>query len=228
MAAHDKQSEPQGGREAFRQLSPRGKLQYIWDYEKLPLLGLLVLAVIVGNVVLRQVTKKETLVSAAVVNVQIGEDTTKTLTEDFAAGFPGGTRKNQVQLNAGLLLTDSGLEDRGETASSSETVDGASYEYAYASGMKLLALMTSKSLDVVLMDPVAYDQFSRNDYLLPLGDVPELKSYRKYLTPAGDALLLRGSTLYREAGFSGDVCIAVIVNTQRKANALRYVRACLR
>lgn len=227
MESRNEQNEREGGgRAAFRKLSLKGRLQFIWDYEKLPLLGILILVIVVGNMVIRQITKKEVVVSAAVVNIKIGEDTTRILTDDFAAGFPGGTKKNTVQFDADLILTDNSMENADDSASS-ETVDGATYEYAYASGMKLLALMTNKSLDVVIMDSVAYDQFSRNDYLLSLKGVPSLASCQSLLTPKGDAFHMNKSSLYKNAGFNGDIYIAIIADTEREENAIQYVNACM-
>lgn len=236
-----------GGKAVFRTLSRKQKLQYLWDYEKLPILGILVLILIVGSFALRAIRKKQVLLSAAIVNVQISDDTRHMLSEDYTDLFPGGSRKNMVQLHTNLLLTpadaDADTSSAGDMAAdtaaaadtsakkdiamSSQSVDGALYEYAYASSLKLLALMTDRKLDVVLMDPEACEQFSRNDYLMDLSDIDGLQEYQGSLTLKGDALSLDGSTLADTAHFSGDVLIGIIQNTQRQDAAVQYIRYCM-
>lgn len=214
-----------GGRAAFRKRSRRQKLQYIWEYEKLPLLGILVLLVILGSVIVRQISKKNVLLTAAAVNVGFGEDTEKILKTDYEAAWPGGSRKNEVRIYKDLFVGAAG----GESGNPEEgqTVDGASYEYAYASSMKLLALMTDKALDAVFMDESAYEQFSRNGYLMNLPEIEALAPYQESMSGSGDAVSLNGRKLAEQAGFDGEVWIGIIQNTQRREAAIQYLSYCM-
>lgn len=226
-----------GGFAAGMQLHGRKRLQFFWDYYKLPIIIILIAIYIIGFMIYRQVTKKDTVLSVACVNMNISKDTQNALTDGFLQEFEGGSRRNQIEFYTNLLVPASEDSESGaassdgaapsDGASSSDDAvptDGATYDYAYSSQLKLLAMITDKSLDVVLMDDAAYGVFSRNDYLLPLtGREAETLNSDSILTAKGDAMDVTDGTRLKGAGLSGKIYAGIIANSQHVKTAVRYL-----
>ncbi len=143
--------------ENLKTLKGKTKLQYIWDYYKLPLALPGILLYILAYNLYSRLTDKESVLSTALVNVNAGE----TLTEGLCDGFPASMNLNpskcRVELYTGLYLTDDELNEY--------------HQYTYASRMKILAMIDGELLDVVLMNKEAFDAFSQNGYLCDLEEL---------------------------------------------------------
>ena len=140
--------------ENLRTLHGRKKVQYIWDYYKLPLAVLCIVLYAAGYMLYGRITHKDTVLYTALVNVAAGEDLTQGLTGDFLDYLNLNPSKNELELYTGLYLTDDETNQY--------------HEYTYASRMKILAILEGKSLDVILMNQEAFDAFSQNGYLYDL------------------------------------------------------------
>lgn len=202
-------------RETLRDMDRRQRITYLWDYYK----WLFILLIIAGGILIYSLTsvltRKKTVLSVALVNVQADDSILDSLTDQFLQmepeDFSGGTIKYERNLlitadpeniaqseNTGSA-TDSGVPYTGSAADG-----GASYEYSYASQMKLLAMITDKKLDIVIMDQHTRDIFQRQDYM-------------------SACVSLEGTSLYRKAGFSEPVYAGIIRNTQRPESAEKYL-----
>lgn len=132
-------------------LHGKKKLQYIWDYYKLPLTVICVVLYTAIYISYRHFTDKDPVLYAALVNVDAGETLTEQLSDDFLPAAGMDTSRNTVCLYSNLYLTDDRASDY--------------YEYAYTSQIKILAAIDGERLDVVLMDREAFDSFARDGYL---------------------------------------------------------------
>lgn len=141
-------------REKLKNLHGLKKVQYIWDYYKLPIVVLCIFLYIITYSLYGHFTHKETVLYTALVNVSASESLTAQLSTDFLDFIDTDTSKETMQLYTGLYLTDD------------ET--NPYHEYTYASRMKILASIDSEQLDVVLMNKEAFDAFSQNGYLCDL------------------------------------------------------------
>lgn len=140
----------------LKTLKGKAKLQYIWDYYKLPLIVLAILLYIFGYILYNHFTEKERILYTALVNVNAGETLTKGLCNDFLDSLNLNPSQNQLELYTGLYLTDND--------------QNAYHQYTYASRIKILAMIDGKLLDVVLMNKEAFDAFSQNGYLYDLAE----------------------------------------------------------
>ncbi|MGN0294699.1 MAG: hypothetical protein ACI4D3_11935 [Lachnospiraceae bacterium] len=226
----------------FKALHGRQKLQYIWDYYKLPLAVICILLYVIGYILYGHFTHKETLLCTALVNVSAGE----TLTEQLNAGFldfvKADRQKEQLELYTGLYLTDD--------------ENSPYHEYTYASRMKILASINSKELDVVLMDKEAFDSFSQNGYLCNLEELlaaedtslynqlkPYLITNTIILEDNSVDTVLDPSVAYEAvteeypvgldlsrigkvgtAGYNDSIYMGIISNSQRKNASVDYIR----
>ena len=229
-------------RETFKALHGRQKLQYVWDYYKLPLAVLCIFLYVIGYILDGPLTHKETLLCTALVNVSAGEALTEQLNTGFL-DFTGANRqKEQLELYTGLYLTDD--------------ENSPYHEYTYASRMKILASINNKELDVVLMNKEAFDSFSQNGYLCNLEELltaedtslynqlkPYLITNTIILEDNSVDTVLDPSVAYEavteeypvgldlsqtgrvsKAGFDDVVYLGIVANSLRKDAAVNYIR----
>ena len=229
-------------REKLKNLHGLKKVQYIWDYYKLPIVVLCIFLYIITYSLYGHFTHKETVLYTALVNVSASESLTAQLSTDFLDFIDTDTSKETMQLYTGLYLTDD------------ET--NPYHEYTYASRMKILAAIDSEQLDVVLMNKEAFDAFSQNGYLCNLEELlsdqdsalynrlkPNLVTntiilqdnsidlqFDSSLTyeavteehPVG--LDLSMADLIHRAGFDDTVYLGIIQNSTHKDAAINYVQ----
>lgn len=145
-------------RAAFRAMSPAKKAEHILTYYKWPIILGLIVLIVLFSTLHRQLTKKEPVLYLAFLNVSVGEDLEEQLTSGFLdeAGFD--ERRQEVYLYRDLYI--------------SEDADTLNHEYAYASKMKLSGAISTRKLDLVLMNREAYDVLSESGYLQDLSALP--------------------------------------------------------
>lgn len=177
-------------------LHGRKKLEYIWDYYKLHIIAVLILCYFIGYIAHHFITKKEVILSVAAINIEFSQGDVRTLTDGYLTYQNLNTKKYGIDFHNRLM-------------SQGDEADGASYEYAYASSMKLLAMMTNASLDIVIMDEKAYNTFSNNEYLHPLNDL-EIT-----VTERGDAI--------HATFLSSNIYIGIIDNSKHVEEAKKYI-----
>lgn len=144
-------------KEKWNSLNFRGKLQYIFDYYKLPIILILLLLYIAGYSIYRHSTQKEFLLHAALINVAPSEKVLRQLSDEFMEYTNADTDKYAFQLHTGWYLTDD---------ASSEYL-----EYTSATQTKILASIANEQLDLVFMNQEAFDAFSQNGYLYNLEEL---------------------------------------------------------
>lgn len=218
------------------------KLQYIWDYYKLPIAIICIATYIVIYIIYGHYTHKDTTLYTALVNVTAGENLTDRLSNDFLQSQNIDTTKNTLNLYSNLYLTS----DK----------DNIYHEYTYASRIKILATIDSEQLDIVIMNKEAFDAFAQNGYLCNLDRLlakEEPKLYEKLkpflvknisilednaidlifddsLTYSAKTekysmgLDLSASPAIQEAGFGETVYLGVIKNTPRKDVVMEYIK----
>ena len=219
---------------AFQAMSPAEKAEHIFTYHKWSILLVLLVLLILGSIIHRQLTQKKPVLYLAVINASFGENVEKSLTEDFLAAAGFDARRQEVYLYRDLYL--------------SENADTLNHEYAYASKVKLSGAISAEKLDLVLMNREAYDIFSRQGYLMGLTSLSG--AFSPYLTEnevilsdnsvdyllgnaAGEqfvtetvpnSLAVSSLPLFRDAGFDGDLYLGVVSNSPRQDEAEAYIR----
>ena len=228
-------------KEKFKSLHGLKKIQYIWDYYKLPLVVLCIVLYIIGYSLYGHFTHKDTLLYTALVNISASETLTTQLSTDFLDYLGEDPSKNTMQLYSGLYLTDD--------------ESNPYHEYTYASRIKILAVIDNEELDVVLMNEEAFDAFSQNGYLCNLEELlsdtdtalynklkPYLVTNTVILEDNSTDLQLDSSLTYeavtkeytmgldlsqtgiiRDAELSDTVYLGIIANSPRTEEAIDYV-----
>ena len=228
-------------REKLKSLYGLKKIQYIWDYYKLPIVILCIFLYIIGYSLYGHFTHKEKVLYTALVNVSASESLTRQLSTDFLDSLDADTSKETMQLYAGLYLTDDEANPY--------------HEYTYASRMKILAAIDSEQLDVVLMNKEAFDAFSQNGYLCDLDKLLTASDSHLYevLKPylVTNTTILEGNSIdlqfdssipyqavteeytmgldlsqtgiIRDAELSDTVYLGIIANSPRTEEAIDYI-----
>lgn len=225
-------------REALAAMNPLEKLEYVFQYYKFPLALALIAVVALGSVLYYRLTRREALLYVGYANVVVGEALDAELGEGFARTVGENPRKSEVRLYRGLYLSQDAAQQN--------------HEYAYASQLKVMAAMTSRQLDVVLMNREAYDLLSSGGYLAPLPDLLDEALYRRVsdrlventvilsdndiehrldesvpyhadTERAVNGLLISAFPRFERADFTGDVYLGVVGNSERGEVILRYL-----
>ena len=212
-----------------------GKLRYLFDYYKLPLVLAGILLYVVIWSAWRSAHAQEIRLYVGLVNFAPSEELIRLLSDDYAqeADYPEG---NDIYLYRGLYL------------SADETSEY--HAYSYATRMKILGLMDRES----------FDSFSQNGYLedLSLLNIKESPAAQEGPEAGLQDLLVRNieikednsvdvllgnetdyqavtvdgmfgldlsgaSAIIRDAQLSGELYLGVIRNSPRKEEALSYI-----
>ncbi len=228
--------------EHLKHLHGKQKIQYVWNYYKLPIVICLIFIYIIGYTTYGHFSRKDTLLYTGIVNVSTGEQLTGELNGGFLDYMDVDTSKIELKLYAGLYLTDA--------------PDDPNHEYTYASRIKIIASIDDEKLDVVIMNKEAFDAFSQNGYLSDMEELlqdmdsdslavlkPYLVTNAVILEDNADDILLNKSLsyeavteeypmgllisqkgLFKEAGFEDDVYLGVIKNSPRMDIAIEYIK----
>ena len=227
--------------QTFHELDTKQKLQYIWDYHKLPIVITCIVLYIAGYALYTHYTQKNPVLSAALVNFAPSEQLSDRLGKGFIDAEGLDSRKNEVRLYTGLYLTD----DENDP----------NHAYTYASRMKILGAIDSEALDIVLMNKEAFDAFSQNGYLCNLKNLllqadpalyeelaPFLQTNTVILEDNALDLYFDDTVTYsakteeypmgidltqfpciRDAGLNGTIYLGVITNSPHLSEAVSYI-----
>ena len=228
-------------KEKWDSLNISGKVQYIWDYYKLPIIIFFIILYAISYSVYRHATHKDVALYTALVNVSVGESLQEQLTDQFLETQGIDILKNKFTLYTGWYLTDDEMSEY--------------HEYTYATRMKILGAIDAEQLDVILMNKEAFDAFSQNGYLYNLEELltdmnPGLyQSLQSNLVTNTEILKdnsqdiifdssleyvaeteaypmavdLQSSNIIKNAGFSDTVYFGIIKNTPRINTAVQYL-----
>ena len=150
---------------ALKQLHGKAKLQYLWDYYKLPFIIICIVLYILVYNIHGQLVKKTTVLSIAFINVNMSESLSQHLTSDFLDFEHLSAKKNEICTYDNLLIQ--------------ENPDSENLEYAYASSARLLAAIDAKKIDLAFMNREAMEQLNKKGYLsdsIKVSDFPLLKN----------------------------------------------------
>lgn len=213
-------------RSDWKRLQGKQKLQYIWDYYKLVLVVICIALYAITAGLHGYLTKKETQLTVALVNVSVGDTLARQLTDDFLQGQGADVTREMVALRQGLVITD--------------TLSAENNMYVESSRAKITAMIDAQQLDIVLMNEEAYHAFGQSGYLYDLTallqqDATAYAQYEKFLRngtqdstwdAVGQAVAMDISSvpIIKAAGFGTPVYLGVIANTQHTDAVIAYLQ----
>ncbi len=200
-------------------LKGKQKFQYIWDYYKFVIIGVVIVLGLIINGVHSHFAKKNEVVSLGLVNVLINEQDLAELEAAYLEEKGLDPSKNTVEFFSDLTYTEpqseadtepANVSAAGDTSADTEAETEASFDlskmdidgspYGYLKEVKLMAALSAKQLDVVIMDEVAYKAFLGDDNLI-------------------DPICLNDTAFAKEIGLTGTAYAGVVGNSNRPEEA---------
>ena len=135
----------------FSEMTSAQKRSYFWDYWRIPVLVIVVIAVVLISLIRSMVTSKETMLSVTVVDPT--EDTSFT---SYVEAFADENGIPRDQLAVGDIVI--GTAQTG----------GGAYSQA---GMAFYVRMQAGSEDIVILPETVFEEFATSGYFLDLTDV---------------------------------------------------------
>jgi hypothetical protein len=230
-------------REKLRDLHGKKKLEYIWDYYKLPItLSVCAIALLIYFIYGR-LHQKDDILYVTVANIELSTEQSNQLSDGFLEDFLGlDSSKYNVLMDTNLSLVDE-----------ENSIDS---QAEYASQVKIVATAASGQQDVLLLNEYAFTSLSKNGYFVDLDEFlssndPELyekvktlfceselvledNSDETILDPTLEyeavtekhpyGLLLSNTEIFDEASDSDDLYLAVSSNAAHPQTCLEYLR----
>ena len=147
-------------------LSLTSRIQYIWDYYKVPLFTAALLIYIICYIIFRHATDKDILLYVAAVNTPVQKET-----EDFINSFPKSDYAVSDADAKDSMKSRNAIVDLAKDLYLTSDPDSEYHQYVYASRLKILASIEAEKLDIVLADREAMDAFAAQGFLMPLESV---------------------------------------------------------
>lgn len=226
-------------KESLARMGPRQKIAYFLSYYAIHSVLLVLALVAAGSFAWHLASRKETVVAMALTNAAIGSDLESALREGFLAAEGLDPQKKEVELLKELYISNDPASEN--------------HEYAYASGLKLMAAINAKKLDLLLMNQESYDIISGSGYLIDLKGLIEGELSCAKLIPclaenqvilsdnslevalgeaeeassvtesAFNAIKVSDLPIFKEAGFPSDLYLGVVANSTRIPAVLSYL-----
>ena len=149
-----KDKETEALQQRLAEMTFSEKVKYFFSYYTPHfLLGVLAVFILISGIIY-QGKKKNAILYLAFANTSVGSVMESRLTNGFLDDTGISRRQNEVILYKDMYL--------------SADASPENHEYAYASQLKLMAVIEAKKLDLVLMNRESYDYLSRRGFLLDL------------------------------------------------------------
>lgn len=181
----------------FKDLTPKKKLQFIWDYYKIHIIITAVIICTIFSIIktVRNNTSYDLYV--AYINMTVNDSLTDSIQSISNLNIDSYTN---------LLIT--------------EDPQGENLEYAYASSMKVMSAISAEKLDVIIADSYGISYANESDYLVDLNEYikQEDSSLQKILAPyfiydsTGKAYAIDVSKIspFKDAGYEEPIYLGII------------------
>lgn len=143
----------------FRTLDFKGKMQYIWDYYKLPIIVIILAAIFITSIVQTMIKNSvEVVLNGYFINSYFSEEDTEQLAADFAA-------------YAGINLNDVNINMDANISYNPEATD----QMTYAALTKITAMIQLQEIDFIICDRKTFEYFSSMEAFTDLPSIlPEV------------------------------------------------------
>jgi hypothetical protein len=138
----------------FKNMSRKEKMEYIWDYYKLHIIGVIVLIVFIGSFVQGQLTKVEYVSNLSLVGSSVNQDKMAELEKKLTA----------------LLVKEGEKRKQALVEFAPTDKSGMSYEFT----QRFVVKVAAGEIGVAVLDKNYYEDFMKQSMLLRLDNLAEL------------------------------------------------------
>lgn len=190
----------------FKDLSFKGKIDYIWDYYKIPITAVILILIFIVSFIHEKQSQKDSVLDVLCVNSQSDADTTDVMNK-FLSDNGYDTSKSQITLNQNIMLDINNSTDYSQIAA-------------------LTAYYNAGEYDISIQDKDTFDHFAPGGVYADLRDylsddilekykdsilyISDENSSEKY--PCGISLSSDNCTLLQKTNLY-DSCILSICHT---------------
>lgn len=201
-------------------MSKKKKAEYIWEYYKLHIIGVLVLICIIGSIIHGQITKVDYVFNLTMLGNTVDTNKMTDLeTQLTSVVVKDGDKKKQATIS-NMSLGDSNNSD---SAMSSQYMQ------------KFVAQLSVGELDVVILDKDMFESFVKQDMFLRLDnisglDLASIKSEKieaseTNKTKAVYAINAKDIKIFKNIGFdTTNKVIGIISSTKQKNNSVSVLK----
>lgn len=208
-------------REKLKQMTPRDKVWYIWEYYKVHIfifIGLVLLLQLIATILYNQTFTSR--FSYVVINNQNSMETSFDAFNEEFKQYMGYGKKDTIEADGSVVI------QYGEHVS----------EMEYGNMAKISALVAGQSLDAMICDQINIDHYCQLNGFLDLSEVlpadlwEQVKPLAYYgKNEAGEsipcAIELGGTSFMEKTGVQLDPCyFGIITNTARIDTAISWLR----
>ena len=147
----------------FKELNFNQKVQYIWDYYKIPIIAVIIVIAVAASFVHDITSQKHTALSVVCVNVAGGADTDgDSLFGDVLKSSGYDTSKNEISVNTNINIS---LDSNG---------------LDYQNMAVLAAHFSAHDYNICFMDDKTFDHYAESGTFCDLRDYLEDETLEKY------------------------------------------------
>ena len=208
---------PMEKKTAFKDLSRKAKVQYIWDYYRWHIIAAICLVAFVISMIVHYAAYRESVLDIVMVNTLNPYEENVSSTDEFFEQ-EGFTKKEEVTVDTSITFSD---DDN--------------YSTNYYSDQKLTLKLSVGGADVLFAPEFVFQQYADAGSLMPLTDyltADELEQYKDMIVYATDSetgetlpcgLELNDNQWLSDYGYyTGTVCFGIAYATDNKGNAVDF------
>ncbi|MBU3113979.1 hypothetical protein [Clostridium lacusfryxellense] len=201
-------------------MSKKKKAEYIWEYYKLHIIGVLVVISIIGSLVHSQITKVDYVFNLTMLGNTVNTDKVTDLQSKLTSLVvkDGDTKKEAIISNMSL----------GGSTSSDPTMESQYMQ-------KFVAQLSVGELDVVILDKDMFESFAKQDMFLRLDnlsgfDLASIKSEKIEATATDKtkavyAINAKDIKVFKDVGYdTTNKVIGIISTTKQKNNSVLVLK----
>jgi hypothetical protein len=143
----------------LKSMSKKKKAEYIWDYYKLHIIGVIAIICVVGSLIHSQLTKVDYVFNLTVIGNVVDVNKKNDLENKITS----------IVVNDGAIRKQA-IVDIIPPASSNNPADIMPVEYM----QRFMAMLSVGELDIVIMDKNIFETLAQQDILLRLDNTPSL------------------------------------------------------
>ena len=194
--------------------TPKEKLLYFWEYDRIPALVTILGIAVAGNLIYTIATAKDSVLSALFINGYSEMDT-----EAFMNGFNEyagiDTKEYTTSLEMNFTIQEEAMD-----------------QYTMANVQKLMALVAAKEIDVIMADTKTFTNYADPGYFSNLNEVlpKELVFYydvpddEQGEIPIGIQLADAPGVVRTQAyAVTNDALFGIVVNSEHVDNAVKFL-----
>lgn len=210
-------------REVLRKMAPRERVQFLWDYYKIPILAAVICVTLAALVLGNNIGRRQVALYAVFVNT------------DVTDAEPDRAALDQVLADAGVDMTGKGVDVTANLYLGTDLNsphDGQTLQV-------LAALFGISDLDLFAADEAAFKRYADQNAFADLSVLIEPELLEKhaadlYAYPAEDGqtvvggiVLHPGSVLHTAGYYHGDIVVGAAIRAENLEEAVLFIRQLL-